>query len=153
VVLVNVQPVRSPEDTFTPRAQKIALSVEYDHRMLAAVEDVDLVLTVHSNRGNVFKLPCVGKFGPIVHHRIAMFTTAQHDRHGTYSLLRQPALLPLCASKLMPGSLDCIDIALDRCLQDALVAYAYARRSERRWRQRHAASAPRQSRLSFRQCK
>ena len=51
VVGVDVQPVRAMEDALAPGAQEIALAVEHHHGVLAAIEDVDLVLAVDGDGG------------------------------------------------------------------------------------------------------
>ena len=81
VVGVDVQAVRALEDALAPGAQEIALAVEHHHGVLAAIEDVDLVLAVDGDGADVHELPVVGKLGPVLHHPIAMLATAQHNRH------------------------------------------------------------------------
>src|SRR5690349_14798493 len=49
--------------------------------MLAAVEDIDVVLAVDGHRRYVAKFPAVGQLGPVLDHAIAMLTAAQHHRH------------------------------------------------------------------------
>jgi hypothetical protein len=57
VVSVDVQAVRALEHALAPGAQEVALAVEHDHRVLAAIEDVDLVLAVHGDGADVHELP------------------------------------------------------------------------------------------------
>ena len=81
VVAVDVQAVRAVEHALAPGAQEIALAVEHHHGVLAAVEDVDLVLAVDGDGGDVLEGPAVGQLGPVLHHAIAMLAAAQYDRH------------------------------------------------------------------------
>ena len=53
VVGRHVDAVRAVEDALAPGAQEVALAVEDDHRVRAAVERVDPVLPVHPDRGHV----------------------------------------------------------------------------------------------------
>ena len=57
VVGVDVHAVRALEQALAPRAQEIALAIEHDHRVLAAIEDVDPILAVHADRRHVLEIP------------------------------------------------------------------------------------------------
>src|SRR5215831_12719000 len=50
---------------FAPRAEEVAGAVEDHHRMLAAIEDVDIILAVDADPAVLFERPAVGKFSPI----------------------------------------------------------------------------------------
>src|SRR5215467_9060348 len=79
---IDVEPVRAAEHTLAPGAQEISLAVEHHHGMLSAVENVNLVLAVDCDRGDVLERPAVRQFRPVLHHPIAMLTTAQNYRHS-----------------------------------------------------------------------
>ena len=81
VVRIDVQAVRALEDALAPGAQEVALPIEHHHGVLAAIEDVDLVLAVDGDGADVHELPAVGQLGPVLDHAIAMLATAQHCRH------------------------------------------------------------------------
>jgi len=56
--------VRPPEDALAPRAEKIPVAVEHDDRMLAAIEDVDVVLGVHADARRLHERPSLGQASP-----------------------------------------------------------------------------------------
>jgi hypothetical protein len=64
-----------------PRLQKIALSIEDDHRVLAAVEDVNVVVAVDADPANFLERPAVGQFCPFGNG--AVFELAGSDDHRT----------------------------------------------------------------------
>src|SRR3954469_26002524 len=49
----------------TPGAQEISLAVEDHHRMLAAIEDIDIVFTVDTDPADFLERPALRKFRPI----------------------------------------------------------------------------------------
>ena len=81
VVGVDVQAVRAGEQAFAPAPEEIALAVEHHHRMVAAVEDVDAVLAVDRDGGDVGEAPAVGQLRPVLHHAVAMLARAEDGRH------------------------------------------------------------------------
>ena len=81
VVGVDVQPVRAVEQAFAPARDEIALAVEHHHRMGAAVEDVDAVLAVDRDGGDVGQAPAIRQLGPVLHHAVAMLAGAENGRH------------------------------------------------------------------------
>jgi hypothetical protein len=50
---------------FAPGAQKVALTIENHHRVLAAVEDIDAILAVDPDGGDLLERPAVGQFRPL----------------------------------------------------------------------------------------
>src|SRR5262245_30648916 len=81
IVLVDVETVRTLEYALAPRAQEIAVAVEHDDGVLAAIEDIDLILAVDADGGNVLEAPAVGQLAPVLYHAIAMLAAAQDHRH------------------------------------------------------------------------
>ena len=76
VVGVDVQPVRAAKQAFAPAGDEIAFAVEHHHRMFAAVEDIDAILAVDRDGGDVGEIPPVGQLGPVFHHAVAMLARA-----------------------------------------------------------------------------
>ena len=74
------------ENAFAPGPQKIALSVEHHHGMFAAVEDIDLILAVNGDAGDIPELPAIGQFGPILGDPVTVVTVSQYERHLISSL-------------------------------------------------------------------
>src|SRR5262249_11587433 len=72
VVAVDMDAVRATEQAFAPRAQEVALAVEYHHGMLTAVEDVHVVLAVDRDRRDIAELPAVGQLRPVLHDALTM---------------------------------------------------------------------------------
>jgi hypothetical protein len=76
-----------------PAAQQIALAVEHAHRVLAAVEGVDVVVLVDADRGDIgVELHPRRQFRPAVIDLVAVAVRAQYDCHGaspSLALLRR----------------------------------------------------------------
>src|SRR4029078_9704348 len=87
-----------------PGAQEVALPIEHHHRVLAAVEDVDLVLACNGDGRYVLEGPTVGKLGPVLDHAVAMLAAAQYDRHVNLPSqhIFAPALA-LISRRMSPG--------------------------------------------------
>ena len=73
--------MRPAEQSLAPGAQEVAVAVEHHHRVLAAREDVDVVLAVHADRGDLAVVPAVGQLAPVLDHLVAMFAGANDDGH------------------------------------------------------------------------
>ena len=98
VVSVDVQPVRAGEQSFAPARHEIAVAVEHHHRMGAAVEEVDAVLAVDRDGGDVGELPAVRQLRPVLHHAVAMLARAENGWHVLF--------LPV-SSLVIPGCATC----------------------------------------------
>ena len=81
VVGVDVQAMGAAKQAFAPACDEIAVAVEHDNRMVAAVEDVDAVLAVDRDGGDVGEPPPLRQLCPILHHAVAMFARAESGRH------------------------------------------------------------------------
>ena len=85
--------------SLTPGPQEIALAVEDDHRVLAAVEHIDLVLAVDRYGRDIAKLPSVGQLRPVLDDPITVLAAAQNCRHEALSsFLRQGRLSFACTA-------------------------------------------------------
>src|SRR6266446_6214849 len=68
IVRANMDAMRpGAEHALTPGAQEVTIAVKDDHRVLATVEDVDVVLRIHCHASHINKLPARRKFFPIFH--------------------------------------------------------------------------------------
>ena len=65
VVWRHVNAVGSRILAFAPRAQELALAVEDHHRVLAAIEDVDVVVTVDPDSAHFLERPALRHFRPV----------------------------------------------------------------------------------------
>ena len=86
VVGVDVQPVGAREGPFSPRGQEVAVRVEDDHRVLAAVEHEHPIPAVDRNRGDVLQLPPFGQLRPVLHHAVAVLAAPQDRCHRISSV-------------------------------------------------------------------
>ena len=81
VVGHHVHAVRAREHAFAPRAQEVALAVEHDHRMLAAVERIDVVVAVDADGGDLVERPSIGEPAPAFLDTIPVLAGPQNDGH------------------------------------------------------------------------
>lgn len=58
--------VRQVEDAFTSSAKQVAVIVEYSNRMVAAIEGIDVVLAIDSDRGPIPEYDLFRNFRPIL---------------------------------------------------------------------------------------
>ena len=87
----HVQAVRARKQTLAPGTQKITLSVENHHRMVAAVEDVNVVLFVNADRSDLTHDHAGGNPRPIIELLIAIVTLTDCNGHLSPSwLFRRP---------------------------------------------------------------
>ena len=95
--------VRPFENPVAPRAQKIAVAVEDDDRMLAPRETVDLIFRIDCDRGDFVKVPIAGQPTPIFHHFVAIVTASYNDTHNN-TLLMHLGILEPGTRTYCPGS-------------------------------------------------
>ena len=69
------------EHAVAPGAQKVAVAVEHDHRMLAAGEAIELVFIVNRHRRHFVKRPVIGQFAETFDHFITKITAANNNPH------------------------------------------------------------------------
>ena len=81
VVGRHVHAVRARENALAPRPQEVAVPVEHDHRVFAAVEHIDIVVAVHADRADLVERPAVGEFSPAFLDTIPEVAGSQNDRH------------------------------------------------------------------------
>ena len=77
------------ELAFAPSAQEVAVAVEDDDGVLAAVEEVDIVLGVDGDTGDIDEAPVVGDLGPVVDE-------LKSQGAGTYGGGHGGGLLQMC---------------------------------------------------------
>ena len=79
--------VRAHKDALAPRAQEVAVAIEHAHRMLAAIEGIDIVVRVDADRRDIgVEFHAGRKFRPIVADLVAVAVSPKYDRHGGSSL-------------------------------------------------------------------
>ena len=77
VVRPHVDAVRALEDALAPRAQHVAVLVEDDDRMVAAVKRVDLVLAIDADGRDVVQIPSVGPLRPAFDSAVGVVARAK----------------------------------------------------------------------------
>jgi hypothetical protein len=92
VVRPHVQPVRAREHPLAPGPDKIAVPIEHDHRVLAAVEHIDPVLPVRPDPADLLEPPTRRQLAPPLDRLVPPLALAQ--RH-----VRPP-------SPVWPGRVD-----------------------------------------------
>ena len=73
--------MRAGEQPFAERAEEVAVAVEHDHRMLAAIEDIDIVMLVDADAADFLERPARRKFRPVLYGFVRVVATA-NDSHA-----------------------------------------------------------------------
>src|SRR3954451_9355134 len=81
VVGRHMNAVRSRVLALAPGAQEISLAVEDHHRMLAAIEDMDIVFTVDTDSADFLERPALGKFRPIGNNPVSVLSVSDDHRN------------------------------------------------------------------------
>ena len=77
----DMDAVGALEHALAPGPQEVAVAVEHDHRVFAAVEDIDVVVAVDAHRADLLQAPSVGQLAPALLDPIAVLAAAQNDGH------------------------------------------------------------------------
>src|ERR1700745_2865247 len=72
ILSVDVEPVSTRKQSFTPAVDEMAVTVQDYHRMGAPIENIDPIPTVDSDGGDVLEVPTLRQLFPILNHAIAM---------------------------------------------------------------------------------
>ena len=77
--------MRHREDVFSPRTDELAVAIEHDDRMPAAVVDVHIVLAVHGHRRSLSVRPPIRQFTPVVTgNLIGVFPAAKSNHYLSF---------------------------------------------------------------------
>src|SRR3954447_5068436 len=93
---VDMQAMRAAEQALSPALDEITRAIEHDHWVGATVENIDTVLAVDRNRGDVGELPTLRQLRPILCHSVTMLARAEDSRHDS---------LPRLVSRLVSNNL------------------------------------------------
>ncbi len=104
LVRPHMDAMRAIEETLAPGAQKFAVAVEDDHRVLAAIEDVDIVLGVDADPRNFLQRPAIGQSSPPIGNAIAEPTGSEHNRHGMTSRCAPDGVAPVTLYQPVAGN-------------------------------------------------
>src|SRR5437867_7807429 len=89
IVRTNMDTMRpGAEHALTPGAQEVAIAVKDDHRVLATIEDVDIVLGVHCRASHIDELPAGWELFPIFHGLKEQHATTDDGGHSMSPLLK-----------------------------------------------------------------
>jgi hypothetical protein len=77
----HMNAVRSRVLALAPGAQEISLAVEDHHRMLAAIEDIDIIFTIDTDPADFLERPALGKFRPIGNDPVSVVSVS-NDHHN-----------------------------------------------------------------------
>src|SRR5215472_13738207 len=64
-----------------PGAQEISVAVEHDDRVLAAVEDINVIPAVDPDRSDLLERPPIRKLRPVFDDAVFEVSGADNDRH------------------------------------------------------------------------
>ena len=99
IVRSHMDAVRPRVLALAPRPQEISPSVEHDDRVLATVEDIDVIVVVDPDRSDLLERPPLGELRPILDDAVFEIAGADNDRHFQASanvpratLSKRPAL-------------------------------------------------------------
>jgi hypothetical protein len=87
LIRTDMYTVGALEQAFAPGAQEVALTIEDDHWVSAAIEEVDLILLVDGNTRNVIQLP-PSELAPVPRHFVAELPLSHCRRHDFLLLSR-----------------------------------------------------------------
>src|SRR5436190_23233384 len=94
VVGAHVDAVRPRVLPLAARPEKSAVTVEHHHRVVAAVEDVNVVVLVDPDRADLLERPAVGQFRPVLDDAVPVLAAPDDDRHAAASLELLTAVIP-----------------------------------------------------------
>ena len=81
VVGRHMDAVRSRVLALAPGAQEVAFAVEDHHRMVAAIEDIDIVFAVDTDPADFLERPALGKFRPIGNNPVSVVSVSDDHRN------------------------------------------------------------------------
>jgi len=87
VVGRHVDAVGARKQALAPGAEEIAVAVEHHHRVLAAIEHVDIVILVHADAADFLEVPARRQLGPVLDDLVFEFAVAHDGGHGASPLL------------------------------------------------------------------
>src|SRR3954447_11396969 len=73
--------VRARVLPLAPGAQEVAVAIEHHHRVVAAIEDIDVVFRIDADRADLLERPAVRQLRPILGDAVLEVAAADLDRH------------------------------------------------------------------------
>ncbi len=86
VVRAHCEAVGACKDPFTPRAEEISFTVEYDDGMVPSAENIHLILSVHPYRCDLSIGPPVRQLPPSFDDLIKELPASHDGAHSTLSV-------------------------------------------------------------------
>src|SRR5712672_3608358 len=85
IVRPHMNAVRPRILALAPRAQEVALAIEYHDRVFPAVENIDVVVGADPDRPDLLEGPSVRQLRPILDDAVLEIAGANNDRHAGLS--------------------------------------------------------------------
>src|SRR5580692_12984 len=102
IVWRHVDAVGSRILPLTPRPQKVALAIEDDHRVLTAVEHVNVVVAIDADPANLLEGPAVGQFCPLGNDAVSELTGSDDHRTLLGASIRDQSIATPLANRKAP---------------------------------------------------
>src|SRR6266513_566157 len=81
IVRCYVDAVRTRVLALTPRSQEVAFAVEHHHRMVSAIEDIDIVVAVDPDPADLLERPAIRQLRPVGIDLISIVAASHDHRH------------------------------------------------------------------------
>src|SRR3954467_9957406 len=81
IVRCYVDAVRTRVLALAPRSQEVAFAVEHHHRMVSAIEDVDIVVAVDPDPTDLLERPAIRQLRPVGIDLISIVAASHDHRH------------------------------------------------------------------------
>src|SRR5712671_4048581 len=81
IVRCYVDAVRTRVLALTPRSQEVAFAVEHHHRMVAPIEDIDIVVAVDPDPADLLERPAIRQLRPVGIDLISIVAASHDHRH------------------------------------------------------------------------
>src|SRR6516162_4375613 len=92
IVRRHEDPMRARKHAFSERAQEIAFAVEHDHRMLAPIEDEEIVVPVHADPAYFLERPPRRELCPVLDRLVCVCALANYG-HAALLIVASPKLV------------------------------------------------------------
>jgi hypothetical protein len=87
IVRTDAAAVSATEESLSPRMNYVAIAIEDDYRVLAAIQDIDLVFLVNSDSTDIKEAPAFGQLCPTINQFIPMLSRTIWHMQTTQSYL------------------------------------------------------------------
>jgi len=81
IVRCYVDAVRTRVLALTPRTQEVSFAVEHHHRVVAAIEDIDIIVAVDPDPADLLERPAIGRLRPVGIDLVSIVAASHDHRH------------------------------------------------------------------------